>query len=324
MPFIPASNYKRRPLWMLNGHMETVIPSMFFKQASVNYDRERLELADDDFLDIDWLRDEAYEQLMVITHGLEGSADRYYVKRTADYFHRRGWDILAWNCRSCSGEMNRLPRFYHHGDTDDLASVIDHGVNTKNYKRIVLVGYSMGGSMSLKYLGENRIRPDSIAASVTFSVPCNLADSARQLTLKSNRLYESRFLKKLVEKIKLKADAHPDVIDTSGIDEIKTFDEYHERYTVPLHGFKSMEDFYRKATCDQFFQGINVPSLIVNAENDPLLANGCYPYDQVKELDQVYLEIPSKGGHVGFTMRRNGPSFMEYRIESFLTDHQLM
>lgn len=141
---------------MVNRHMETIIPSMFFKVDDIIYDRERLELSDGDFLDLDWLTGKKKkENLIVLSHGLEGSSDRYYIKRAARYFHERGWDILAWNCRSCSGEMNRLPRFYHHGDTEDLSKVIDH-VLKSSYKKVILIGYSMGGSMSLKYLGEER------------------------------------------------------------------------------------------------------------------------------------------------------------------------
>ena len=305
---------------MLNGHMETIIPSMFFKIDDVSYHRERLELTDGDFIDLDWLRDVDNRDLMVISHGLEGSADRYYVKRTAEYFHQKGWDILAWNCRSCGGEMNRLPRFYHHGDTDDLATVIDHGVSQKHYQRIVLVGYSMGGSMSLKYLGEERNRPSSIISAVTYSVPCRLADSGYQLTLKSNRLYEQRFLKKLLSKIRIKAEHHPDVISLDGIDEIKDFETFHDRFTAPLHGVDSIDDFYQTATCDQYFPDIKVPVLIVNAMNDPLLADGCYPYEMASSLDNVFLETPKVGGHVGFTLSGDRYSYMEYRADRFITD----
>jgi predicted alpha/beta-fold hydrolase len=302
---------------MANGHMETIIPSMFFKGPDLSYNRERLELSDGDFLDLDWLINPVNQNLMVISHGLEGSSDRYYVRRMADFFHQLGWDVLAWNCRSCSGEMNRLVRFYHHGETNDLAQVIDHGVMQKTYTNVVLTGSSMGGSMSIKYLGEQRKRPTSIKAAVTFSVPCNLRDSAEQLQLKSNRFYEKRFVKKLINKVKLKAPYHPE-IELEGIDKIIDFDAFHERFTIPVYGFESMDEFYQKATCDQYLSDVEVPVLIINADNDPMLGVKCYPKELAKKSDQIYLEIPRVGGHVGFTIPGTKDSYMEPRTFEFL------
>jgi predicted alpha/beta-fold hydrolase len=319
MPLVERSTYTRRPFYLFNGHLETIVPSLLGKVDEVPYERERLELHDGDFLDIDWLRSDS-STLMVISHGLEGSADRYYVKRTARYFHDRGWDVLAWNCRSCSGEMNRKPRFYHHGDTPDLSTVIDHALAGKSYEKVVLFGYSMGGSMSLKYLGEQRERSDVIAGAITFSVPVNLKDSAVQIEKKENRIYEKRFLQKLKEKILLKAEMHPEVVSAEGIEDIRDFDTFHERYTVPLHGFSSIDEFYNTATCDQFLDDIQVPALIANAHNDPMLGEKCYPYEQAARLKNIFLDVPRIGGHVGFTIKKEAHSWMELRAESFLNE----
>ncbi len=229
---------------MLTPHWETVVPSIFYKGPQVNYVRQRLELADGDFLDLDKL-EAGNRRCMIITHGLEGGSDRYYVRRTADYFHRRGWDIYAWNCRSCSGELNRLPRFYHHGETGDLNEIVELAI-ASGYEEIVLFGYSMGGSMTLKYLGERAVASEIKAATV-FSVPCNLRDSADALKLKENQFYEKRFLNKLKAKMKLKALKYPEVIDVSGIDQMVDFDEFHEKYTVPLHGFASAKGIFRNS-----------------------------------------------------------------------------
>ena len=303
---------------MINGHMETIIPSMFFKVEEVDYQRERLELPDTDFLDLDWLEN-ANDRLIILSHGLEGSSERYYVKRSAKYFAERGWDVLAWNCRSCSGEMNRLPRFYHHGDSDDLGHVIDHALK-RDYSKVVLMGYSMGGSMSLKYLGEERPRDERIIAAATFSVPVNLKDSSDQLEKKGNKIYEKRFLKKLKEKIRLKAEQHPDKISTGGLDEMKDFNEFHERYTVPLHGFNSIQQFFDSSTCDQYLDRISVPVLIGNAFNDPMLGEKCYPYKLASESNQVHLEVSKNGGHVGFTYMNRSYSWMESRAEQFINE----
>lgn len=315
MPIINSTGYSSRPWFLFNKHLETVVPSMFFKITDINYRRERLELEDGDFLDLDWLG-EVEDKLIIITHGLEGNSERHYVQRPAKLFVENGWCALAWNCRSCSGEMNRLPRFYHHGDTNDLSTVVDHAV-AKGFKTIVLMGLSMGGSMSLKYLGEPRKRPAEVKGAVTFSVPCNLKDSAVQLKVKGNGLYEKRFLNKLKKKILLKAEKHEGV-DSTGLDTMTNFDEFHKRYTVPLHGFKSLEDFFQQATCDQYLPEVKYPVLIGNAVNDPLLGVDCYPLAIAEQSKYIHLEMPKVGGHVGFTIKGDQYSWMDYRALEFV------
>jgi len=317
MPLLTESSYKRRPIYLFSSHLETIVPSAFRKVEGVKYVRERFELADGDFLDIDWLKGHN-RSLVIITHGLEGSSRRPYVTGMAKFFSANGWDALAWNCRSCGGEMNRLPRLYHHGATEDLSAIVDHALDSGNYDRVALVGFSMGGSMSLKYLSERGgdVRKEILGAAV-FSVPCNLWDSAVQLGLMKNRFYRDRFLNKLKEKIKVKAQMHPDVVDAAGIDAIKEFGAFDERYTAPLHGFSSREDFYLKSTSDQFYPMLNRPALVVNALNDPLLGPKCYPYELARESNYLYLETPKLGGHVGFTQAGH-VSWAEGRALEFL------
>lgn len=290
------------------------MPSLFYKSPQVSYVRERLELEDGDFLDLDKLLN-GNKRCMILTHGLEGDADRYYVRRTADYFHKRGWDIYAWNCRSCSGEMNRLPRFYHHGETGDLDTIVQKALQSE-YNEVMLFGYSMGGSMTLKYLGERKPNERIIGATV-FSVPCNLRDSADALKLKGNRFYEQRFLNKLKVKMKLKAAFYPDLIDVSDIESLDDFDVFHERYTAPLHGFENAEEFFEKATCDRYISDIKIPVLVCNALNDPMLGDKCYPYEVAERSPFVYLETPTLGGHSGFSISARGHSWMELRAEEF-------
>lgn len=317
MPILDSTSYTRRPWFLFNKHLETVVPSMFYKIEGVGYARERLELPDGDFLDLDWLG-AANDRLVIITHGLEGNSERHYVQRPAKLFVEKGWRALAWNCRSCSGEMNRLPRFYHHGDTDDLATVIDHAIS-KGFKTIVLMGLSMGGSMSLKYLGEPRSRPSAVKGAVTFSVPCNLKDSALQLKVKGNKLYEKRFLNKLKKKIFLKSETHK-FLNTEGLETMTDFNDFHRRYTVPLHGFESLEDFFMQATCDRYLPELQYPVLIGNAANDPLLGPDCYPTAIARQSDYVHLEMPQVGGHVGFTVKGDAYSWMDYRAWEFAND----
>ncbi len=294
---------------------------MMRKVDGVHYSRERLELNDGDFLDLDWLSADR-KRLVIISHGLEGNSERHYSKGMAKYFFHRGWDALAWNCRSCSGEMNRLPRFYHHGATEDITAVINHA-HDKGYEKIALVGFSMGGSMTLKYLGENAdSQKNIIQSAVTFSVPCHLGSSARELDKPAKAFYRNRFLKKLQKKIIEKEKRFPKLISARHFEHIKTFEDFDNIYTATLHGFENAQDFYRKASSGQFIPKINKPTLIVNAANDPFLPNECYPVDMAQGHPHVTLEIPSHGGHVGFSLQGKEENWMEVRAFEFISTAQ--
>jgi len=314
MPLIPTSHYQP-PFHLFNRHLETIIPSIF-RKVSALYQRERIELTDGDFLDLDWLS-KGRNKLVIVSHGLEGNSDRHYAKGMAAYFFERGWDSIAWNCRGCSGEMNRLPRFYHHGATEDLAAVVDHAIQ-KKYSHIVLVGFSMGGSMTLKYLGERKDRiADAIKSAIVFSVPCDLGSSARELEKSNNKFYLNRFLKKLGAKMLTKSSMFPNQISIKGFEKIKSFREFDNRYTAPLHGFSDADDFYSRASCGPYLSTIQNPVLIINALNDPFLPEACYPYELAKNHDFIYLETPARGGHVGFSLPTQTENWMELRAFEF-------
>lgn len=319
MPYIQHSAY-RSPLRLLrNKHLETIIPSMFGKEFDLNYQRERITTPDDDFLDIDWVKTGS-SRLVIISHGLEGNSYRPYVRSMANYLSQRGFDICAWNYRSCSEEMNRNLRLYHHGVSDDLETVVQHGVS-QEYTQITLVGFSMGGSTTLKYLGEvGENHPQQLVAAAVFSVPCNLWNSAEELTKSSNSIYRKRFLKKLINRIKRKAEQYPNDIDLTGIDDIESFSEFDERYTAPLHHFKDAKDFYESSTSDQFYHRIKVPSLIVNALNDPMLGDLCYPVELCKTHPHLHLQTPKTGGHVGFNLTGKNYNWMDVRAGEFIEE----
>ena len=315
MPLLQSS-YTHTPFYLFNGHLETIVPSMF-RKIEGTYERERLELPDGDFLDLDWMKCKS-NKLVIISHGLEGSSERHYSKGTAYYFSQRGWDAVAWNCRGCSGEMNRLPRFYHHGATEDLAAVIDLAIE-RNYAHIALVGFSMGGSLSLKYVGERKGKlPSQVKSVATFSVPCDLGSSACELDKPNKKFYLNRFLTKLEKKIRAKSAKFPHLISVEGFERIKTFRDFDNRYTAPLHGFADADDFYTKASSGPFLSSIEIPALIVNALNDPFLPEACYPFDVAKTHPLIHLETPDRGGHVGFSMSGKSESWMEVRAFEFV------
>lgn len=318
MPIINHSSYKR-PFYLFNKHLETIVPSIFRKITGVDYQRERMNLQDGDFLDLDWLIDNS-KRLVIISHGLEGNSDRHYVKGMAKIFYRNQWDVLAWNCRTCSGEINRTARFYHHGATDDLKAVIDYAVSSKKYEKVVLVGISMGGSLTLKYLGESDDFPEELLCATVFSVPCNLKSSVTALEKPGNKFYKRRFLKKLEKKIKAKAQIMPDTIRYDGFKDINSFNDFDNKYTAPLHGFRDAEDFYQKASAENYLRGITIPTLVVNALNDPFLPKACYPRAIADDHEHIFLEIPAQGGHVGFSLAGEEFNWAEKRSLAFVND----
>ena len=214
--------------------------------------------------------------------------------------------------------MNRLARFYHHGDAIDLRFVIEHAINYYGYDEIVLIGFSMGGSLTFRAVAEdpNQV-PQQVKCAIGFSVPCSLKGSVDALSSGANKIYKNRFLKKLGVKIKQKALLFPDQINAEGFDSINDFIDFDNRYTAPLHGYKNALDFYEKASVGPFLKNLQVPSLIVQAKNDPFLLPNCVPYEDAQTNPFIFLETPHKGGHCGFMEKGQAYSWAEKRALSF-------
>jgi uncharacterized protein len=316
MPIITSSSYRPNPMFLRSGHLETIVPSLLQRELPVPYARERMELADGDFLDLDWFK-KGNSRLVILSSGMEGNSARPYMTRAAKYFYERGWDALAWNYRGCSGELNRLPKTYSYADTHDFRAVIDHAIQKRKYQQVALIGFSMGGCLVTKYLGE--AEPDKrIIGSASFSVSCDLKDSMEATARPSNFIYYQYYIKKLREKLQAKA-AHHASINAIPIEKIKVFDDYLRYYSIPFHGFKDADDFYVQSSCAQFIPTIKTPSLIVNALNDPMLAKGCYPYEMAKSSEHFFLESPSCGGHIAFPLASAEYSWMEHRAWQFFS-----
>jgi predicted alpha/beta-fold hydrolase len=299
MPLVADSSY-RFPRLLANGHLQTCFPALTRRVASADYWRERIDTLDGDFLNLDWVRTGS-QRLAILAHGLEGDSRRHYIQGMVHALTRRNWDALAWNARGCGGEPNRLLRFTHSGATEDLNTVISHVVSSNDYTRIALIGFSLGGNLILKYLGERGREVDSrIAAAVAFSVPCDLQASSTQLGRASNRIYMRHFLGSLHQKIRILMNLMPGKINDEGYREIRTFKQFDDRYTAPIHGFRDAEDYWRKSSCRPFLPQIHVTTLLVNARNDPFLAETCFPVEEAKANSNLFLEMPKSGGHVGF------------------------
>lgn len=316
MPLI-RSAYPGPPAYQYNGHLQTVIPSLTRRVTGVQYKRERLTLSDGDFVDLDWLNT-GHDRLVILTHGLEGDSNRQYIRGTAKLFAEYQYDVLAWNCRSCSGEMNRAFRLYNHGEIGDLGEVIQHALRTKSYRQVVLVGYSMGGNITLKYLGvQGQQLPDVIKCGIAVSAPTDLGASAVLLDQPSNRFYRNRFMKKLVMKLRQKADRFPGRLDMSKLRQVKRWRDFDEFFSAPVNSYHSAEDFYAQASAVNFMPGITVPVLLLNAQNDPLLSPECSPGWLAEFHPHIYLETPRTGGHVGFQVIRDGYTYAERRALAF-------
>lgn len=321
MPLVP-SHYKP-PFPFRNGHFSTIYAGVFRKVRGVIQKRERLELDDGDFLDSDWSESLVpSKKLVVLLHGLEGDAQRHYIVGSAKRLNQQGYDVCALNFRGCSGEPNRLYKSYHSGATEDLGALLHHISATRDYEHLFLFGYSLGGNLLLKYLGEHTNLSSRLKAAVAVSVPCDLKDACDQLLQSKNVLYSARFKKHLLAKLRGKQQQFPDQITTETIERIETLKDFDDAYTAPAHGFKDAFDYYKKSSCKQFLNQVSIPSLILNAKNDSFLGAACYPYEEAKKNSNIYLEVPDFGGHVGFWGKKNA-SYAETRALAFFNSVHL-
>lgn len=320
VPLIPNSSYVPPKLFS-SGHAQTVFPTLARCVRGVRYTRERLELRDHDFLDLDWSLAGATRarRVVIVSHGLEGDSKRVYVTGMVRAMNRGGWDAVAWNFRGCSGVPNRMFRLYHSGLSEDLEAVVHHV--RKWYDVVVLVGFSLGGNLTLKYLGElgDTAPSKGIRGATVFSVPCDLGSSSDRIASAENRFYMRRFLQDLKGKILMKAAQYPEKISVDGFERIRTFREFDDRYTAPMHGFRDAADYYQQCSSGPWVPSIRVPSLLVNALDDPFLTKECSPVDAARQSPDFHLELPGQGGHVGFVdFQRGGDYWSESRAREFL------
>ena len=321
MPILPSS-YTNAPLFYLNGHFETIIPSIWRKIEGVSYEREKIDTPDGDFLNLDWSR-VGGEQLLIVSHGLEGDSQRHYARALVKLFNQQGIDVLVWNNRSCGGELNLQPVLYHHGSSHDLETVVQHVLSSNRYRELFLAGISMGGAQTLNYLGKKGedVSPILKKAAV-YSTPVHLPSSAATLRRPVNRFYNQKFLGKLKKKMEAKGKQYPGLIDLERLPSVRDFDDFDTHYTAKIHGFADAADFYEQASPHTRLKDIRISTLILNAANDPLLGKECYPIEFAHGSTHIFLEMPKRGGHTGFTIPGSEFNYAEYRLLEFLTQEE--
>jgi predicted alpha/beta-fold hydrolase len=315
MPLLKSSYQAKFPF--SNAHFNTIFRTIF-TNLQIDYNRERLELKDGDFIDLDFSRVQS-NTLAILLHGLEGSSNSKYILALAKKLNAHHIDVLSVNFRGCSGVSNRLPQTYHSGKSEDLKLVIDAVIKNHTYDKIAIVGYSMGGNITMKYLGEQGIAlSEKICCAFAISAPCDLAGSSNELSKSRNVLYMNRFLKTLKLKTLEKLSQFPEIdIDKIKLLKIKDFKDFDTLFTAPMNGFSSAEDYWEKASSFPYLKNIGIPTLLLNALDDTFLSDSCYPYEIAKNHKFLHLETPKHGGHVGFNQYQIGKN------NTWLEDHIL-
>lgn len=320
MPLI-KSTYKPSGIYR-SADLNTIYAATLRTVKLSPYVRERITLSDEDFLDLDWSKtaDANNGKVAILLHGLAGSSDRPYMKGMTRILNKKGWDTVSINLRGCSEELNKYFKSYHGGSSQDLAEVIDHIKKMEKYDSIALVGFSLGGNILLKYLGEDRNVPKEVKTAVAVSVPCDLAGSLGEINRTRNFIYSKRFELKLKQVLLARAKKFPEKLSKKEVEACSSLNDIDELYTSKAHGFENAADYYEKNSSRQFLENIKIPTLIISSKDDSFLSNSAYPIKEAENSEFLNLEIPEYGGHVGFVLP--GPEFYhEKRTMEFLEKH---
>jgi uncharacterized protein len=325
MSSAPHSEYTYRPAWWVPGaHAQTLWGKFFRRASAVDTHRVRWETPDNDFIDLYRVRGRADAPRLLFLHGLEGTIRSHYV---GGFFHeaqRRGWSADLLIFRGCGDEPNRAARFYHSGETTDLAFAIERVISESPDTPVLLAGVSLGGNVLLKYLGERGSRvPSRIAAAATVSVPYDLERGARFIGSGVSRIYDRHFLRTLRRKALEKLGRYPGLFDRSALEHARTLAEFDDAVTAPVHGFVDAHDYYDRSSALRWLGAIRIPTLLLSAADDPFLPASVL--DQVRAVasqnENLSLEFTAHGGHVGFVAGRwpwRPVYYGEWRVCEFL------
>ncbi len=298
---ILEDTFKTKNSAFKNAHLNTIYASLIRWIPRVKFTRERIENEEGDFLDLDW-KQTGSKKLVLILAGLEGKSTSLYSRAAIRYSNRQGWDAVCMNYRGCSGEPNRLLKGYHMGATDDVKFTIDYILSVYDYEEIVIVGYSLGGNLALKYIGEEgEALPDQIKGSVSFSVPMDIKKSNERLNKWYNWHYIKWFMLTLNYKANQKKRQFPKELQRyKGFFMSGNFVYFDTHFTAPANGFNTVEEYWKLSSCKPYLPNIKVPSLIIASHDDTFISENCYPTEEAQHNEHLFLEITKHGGHCGF------------------------
>jgi predicted alpha/beta-fold hydrolase len=295
-----------------------------FMKDTCSYLRKRITTWDNDFIDLDF----SYvgsKTLVLLIHGLEGSSESKYITSNSNHLNNKGLDTVCFNLRGCSGEDNLLLGTYHSGKSEDVNFVVNHLLENYNYDNIILVGFSLGGNLTLKFLGEykDKLSP-KIKGGIAVSVPVDIPTAEAEMDKLKNKVYIEIFFKTMKNKVLEKAHKFPEYsLDKDKLFKATKFKHLEHLYTVPIFGFESPEDYWKKASSKPYLLHIDRPTLLVNAKDDTFLSKECFPFEEARDSKFFHLEAPNYGGHVGFmtSFKPKENTWLELRIERFIREN---
>jgi predicted alpha/beta-fold hydrolase len=286
----------RAPLWLPGGHLQTIYPALAIARPPVAYRRERWDTHDGDFIDVDFVDGEPGQPMVVLFHGLEGSSDSHYARALMAALAARGWSGAVPHFRGCSGVANRAPRFYHSGDAGEIDWIVRR-LRPRASGKLFAAGVSLGGNALLRWLGESQHGAEIVDAACAVSAPLDLARGGAALSSGLNMLYTRMFLRSLKPKCLSKLEQFPGLFDRAALLSARDLYAFDNVVTAPLHGYRDTDDYWDRASARHVLDDITVPTLVLNARNDPFLPGEHLPE---RAAPAVTLEYPSDGGHVGF------------------------
>jgi predicted alpha/beta-fold hydrolase len=288
------------PTWLPSGHLQTIYPATCIARPAVAYRRERWSAADGDFVDVDFVDGQAGAPFVALFHGLEGSSDSHYARALMAALAERGWSGAVPHFRGCSGEPNRAPRFYHSGDAHEIDWIMRR-LRERATGKLFAAGVSLGGNALLRWLGEAQHQAEIVDAACSVSAPLDLARGGESLSSGLNMLYTRMFLQSLKPKCLAKLDQFPGLFDRAALIGARDLYQFDNVVTAPLHGYRDTDDYWDRASAKHILHDITVPTLVLNARNDPFLPGIHLPRSA---SPAVRLEYPAHGGHVGFAAGR--------------------
>jgi predicted alpha/beta-fold hydrolase len=311
------------PAWLPSGHLQTIYPAKCISKPEVAFRRERWTTPDNDFIDVDFIDGQAGLPCVVLFHGLEGSSNSHYARSLMAEVKARGWSGIVPHFRGCSGEINIAPRFYHSGDAAEIDWVLrrlaTHPTVTQSGK-FYASGVSLGGNALLRWLGESQHQAEFIHAACAISAPMDLTAGGIALGKGFNLVYAYSFLRTMRKKSLLKLKQFPDLFDRKAMLKARDLYTFDNIVTAPLHGYQNTEDYWYNASAKHILHDITVPTLVLNAQNDPFLPKRFLPQSAAPS---VQLDYPEQGGHVGFATGKipGQLQWLPHKILSFLEQH---